>query len=94
MEEPEWTPVWDRAPHDKFRELQNLPQEWKGIVLKVVLIWRGSDRQEMRVFAKSWDAVTEIVENCTGEAPADYLTALGEWRKDVVISRAQYGAAG
>ena len=92
-DEPEWKPQWDRPQYADFRELENLPEEWSGIVLKVVIIWRGEHRQEMRVFAKSWDAVTEIVENCTGEAPADYLTALGEWRKDVVITREQYEAA-
>ena len=43
-----WQPVWSKAKYDKYRELQNIPA--KCDVRKVVLIWYGKQRQELRVF--------------------------------------------
>ena len=40
---PSWRPQWDRPPKSTFRELKNIPHPFD--VQKVVLIWRGDDRQ-------------------------------------------------
>ena len=90
---PSWHPQWDRPPKSKFRELKNIPPEWG--VRKVVLIWRGEDRQELRVLAdaNNGDAAQWAWNALLGsDYPSLKKTSVG--RLDFHLTREQYDKAG
>ena len=88
--EPDWKPLWNKPAQSKFRELKNIPSSWDAT--KVVLIFRGDSRQEMRVFAPDLVAAKSVVHALTGSDPVENIKIAGA-RHDFVISRRQHDKA-
>ena len=87
--EPEWSPIWNKPAFLKFRELTNIPPEWRA--RKVVLIWRGEERQELRVFADNPNAA---MIGLFGDAIGWASLGSKRDRHNFKISREQYAAVG
>ena len=83
-----WT-VWSKKIRAKYRELQNIPENWG--VDKVVLIWWNRNEQSIRIFAKSKDSVQTALDNLVGPVSA-LPHHIGE-RWDFTIDREQYDKA-
>lgn len=54
-----WAPRWSKEKHSKYRELQNVPEHWGA--KKVVLIWYGQEKQELRVFETPGGLASEMM---------------------------------
>ena len=91
LKKSSFVPLWDRPPKSTFRELKNVG-ELVGIN-KVVIIWRSSIRQEMRVFCDNDVVALTTVRIITGKVPMVTMSVRGK-RHDFRISREQYEAAG
>ena len=84
-----WVPEWSASKFYKFRKLLNIPEHWKSE--KVVLIWRGPDVQDLRVFTDSKDSANSVVAVLTGVPTEPNKSTSGKF--DYRITREQYDTA-
>ena len=88
----DWKPQWSKSPRDKYRELQNIPEHWGAT--KVVLIWFGEDRQELRVFVEQGRTTDFVMRGLLGNLMADnQLIAHSGVRREHRITLEQYEKA-
>ena len=89
VEEPQkWIPEWSNGEFYTFRKLLNIPEDWKSE--KIVLIWRGPERQDLRIFTDSVESANSVVTVLTGgyELPLSHLRVNLQ-----IITREQYDKA-
>ena len=87
-----WRPVWSKQPLAKYRELLNIPERWD--MRKVVLIWFGEDRQELRVFSLQQDGYqTRALIELTGSGDLVELSGGRGAKWDFALTREQYDNA-
>ena len=90
---PQWKPRWNKAAFSKFRDLQNIPQDWP--VTRVVLIWRGEENQEMRIIAPTkGDALFAVQVFFGSSLTVKELPHMSGGRWNFQITREQYRQIG
>ena len=88
----QWQPEWDRPAQSEFRELKNIPDNWK--VSKLVLIWRDKNTQEIRIFARSKKSIKMALDALFGvDNGIEIDFTSGSRRFNSKISREQYDKA-
>ena len=85
-----WKPIWSKEKYDTYRELQNIPENWG--VDKIVLIWWGDTRQDIRVFLNRDVSVTLMLTELMGVSDLPEITS-GDGRRDYGLTRTQYDKA-
>ena len=89
VEPKKWVPEWSATKFYKFRNLLNIPEHWKS--KKVVLIWRGPDVQDLRVFTDSKESANSVVVALTGVPTEPNKLTSGKF--DYRITKEQYDTA-
>ena len=92
-----WTPKWDKPQYEKFLTMQNVPEDWA--VERIVAIWRGTARQDLRILTSTHATATAIMSaimDKMGWSGSDILPFLNSWKSKRIsvfnfkLNRAQY----